>query len=153
MIIKPVWKVLPTKNPLTKRMITHIQEWASRIKEEDSFQLALIPWLVLSLTTGYCGIEWLQDHDIDCNHDFIRYEHPVEFTKNLIYNKCRNDWLFYDSTGKVIPHPLNVDVTTIASNSNCFCFQKMQKWTTKLFTVNPFLIILNGAQHEQNWKF
>ena len=77
------------KDPLTKRMITHMQERVKGLKgREDGFQKALIPWLVLSLTTGYRGIEWLQEHEIDRYHDFTYYEHPVDFTDNLIYAKC-----------------------------------------------------------------
>ena len=56
----------------------------------------------------------------------------MEFTKNLIYAKCRNYWLFYDSTGKVIPNPLEVNVKTIVFNSNCFCFQKNVKMNNKV---------------------
>ena len=127
MIIKPFKGPTNKKDPLTKCMITHMPEQARGIKVEDSFQKAFIPWLVLLLTTRYCGIKWLQDHNIDCDHNFIRYKDPVEFIKNLIYAKCRNDWLFYDSTFKVNPYPLKADVTTIASNSNSYCFQKIQK--------------------------
>ena len=56
----------------------------------------------------------------------------MEFTKNLIYAKCRTDWLFYDSNGEVIPYPLKVDVKTIAFNSNCFRFQKNAKMNNKV---------------------
>jgi len=59
------------KDSLTKRMITHMQERVKGLKgREDCFQKAFISWLVLSLTTGYRGIEWLQEHNINCDHDF-----------------------------------------------------------------------------------
>ena len=82
--------------------------------------------------TGYCGIEWLQDHNIDRDHDFIYYEYPMDFTDNLIYARCRTDWLFYDCTGKVIPYSLKVDVTTIVSNIERFHFQKNAKMNNQV---------------------
>ena len=110
-----------------------MQECAKRIRgKEDCLSKALIPWLVLSLTTGYRGIEWLQDHNINRDQDFIKYEHPVKFTNNLINVKCSTDWLFYDSNGKVILNLLKVDVTTITSNSNCFRFQKNAKMNNQV---------------------
>ena len=121
------------KDPLTKCMITHMQERVKGLKgREDCFQKALIPWLVLLLITGYRGIEWLQEHDIDRDHDFTYYKHPVDFTDNLIYAKCQLDWLFYDCNGKVIPHPLEVDVNTIAPNSDRFRFQKNAKMNNQV---------------------
>ena len=116
------------KDPLTKHMITHMQDQArGLVGRPDCLQRALIPWLVLTLTTGYCGIKWLQDYDIVDKHDFIYYKHAVDFTNNLIYAKFRNNWLFYDCNGKVIQNPLKVDANTIASNSNRFCFQNNSK--------------------------
>ena len=121
------------KDPLTKRMITHMRNRARFLAATpDCFQLALIPWLVLTLTTGYRGIEWLQEHDIDDKHDFTYYEHAVDFTSNLIYAKCRTDWLFYDCNGKVIPNPLDVDPKTIDSNSDRFRFQKNSKMNNQV---------------------
>ena len=61
------------------------------------------------------------------NHGFVCYKHHVEFTENMIYTKCKEDWRFYDSKGKIIPNPLKVNVKTIASNSNYFCFHKNTK--------------------------
>ena len=73
------------KDPLTKHMITHMQDRArGLVGRSDCLQRALIFWLVLTLTTGYRGIEWLQEHDINDKHDFTYYKHAVDFTSNLI---------------------------------------------------------------------
>ena len=121
------------KDPLTKRMISHMQDRARfLVGTPDCFQQALTPWLVLTLMTGYCGIEWLQEHNIDDEHDFTYYEHAVDFTSNLIYAKCRKDWLFYNCNGKIFPKPLEVDPNTIDSNSDRFCFQKNSKMNNQV---------------------
>ena len=56
----------------------------------------------------------------------------MDFTNNLIYAKCRPDWLFYDCNSKGIPHPLKVDMTTIVSNSDHFRFQKNAKMNNQV---------------------
>lgn len=56
----------------------------------------------------------------------------MDFTNNLINAKCRPDWLFYDCNGKVIPTPLEVDVNTIASNSDRFRFHKDAKMNNQV---------------------
>ena len=105
-------------DPLTKRMLLHMIERAQYLKRTnpDCLELAIIDWLILSLTTGFRGIEWCQEKD-PSQHGFTMYSQPVEHTTNMIYAFCIGDWKFFTVARVEISHYLSCDPSSVRTVS------------------------------------
>lgn len=117
------------KEPLTKRMIEHMLERAKLIQHTapDCLALALIDWLILSLTTAFRGIEWCQEHNPE-KKGFREYHQQVEYTNNRIYAMCKEDWEFQDEDKRPIKNPLLItDLDKVPFVGITYRFQKDKK--------------------------
>jgi len=117
------------KEPLTKRMIEHMLERAKLIQHTapDCLALALIDWLILSLTTAFRGIEWCQEHNPE-KKGFREYHQQVEYTNNRIYAMCKEDWEFQDEDKRPIKNPLLItDLDKVPFVVITYRFQKDKK--------------------------
>lgn len=123
------------KEPLTKRMIEHMLERAKLIQHTapDCLALALIDWLILSLTTAFRGIEWCQEYNPE-NKGFRKYHQQVEYTNNRIYAMCKEDWEFQDENKRPIKNPLLItDLDKVPFVVITYRFQKdKNKHNTKI---------------------
>ena len=117
------------KEPLTKPMIEHMQRRAKPLQQSspDGLTLALTDWLILSLTTAFRGIEWCQEHNPETK-GFRKYHQPVEYTTNMIYAMCKEDWEFLDKHKRPIKNPLLItELNTVPFNTITYRFQKDKK--------------------------
>ena len=104
----------------------------SKKGHKDNLTYTITDWLILGLTTAYRGIEWCQPDNPEGDkkgkkRGLQKYRQPVEFTSNMVYAKCWEDWKFFDIHKKEIKDPLNTNVSKIAYSSDWYRFQKVLK--------------------------